>query len=69
MSKSISNISKKSFQSLFSENYDLKLAMNLSKTEAESKKLEHSVCHAFEHVLPPIEAFEIINERLNLFFK
>lgn len=53
-------------QTFFSENYDIKLALILSKTESEAtKQASHSV-QAFEHILPPFDAFEIINERLNL---
>jgi len=53
-------------QTFFSENYDIKLALSLSKTESEATKLTSHSIQAFEHILPPFDAFEIINERLNL---
>lgn len=55
-------------QTYFSENYDLKLALSLSKTEAEFKKQEITSMQTFEHILPPLDAFEIIQDRLNLFY-
>lgn len=57
-----------SVQTYFSENYDLKLALSLSKTELESKKQEVSAAQRFEHILPPFDAFEVIRERMNLFY-
>lgn len=56
-------------QTYFSENYDLKLALSLSKTESESKIQAVNVAQMFEHILPPFDAFEIIMERINLFYK
>ena len=53
-------------QALFSENYDLKLALSLSKTESEAKKQETYSVLMFEHILSPSDAFEVIRERLNL---
>lgn len=53
-------------QKLFYENYDLKLALSLSKTESEAKKQEAHSVHMFEHILPPFDAFEVIRDRLNL---
>lgn len=53
-------------QTFFSENYDIKLALSLSKTESEAKKYATHSILAFEHILPPFDAFEIIKERLNL---
>lgn len=53
-------------QKIFSENYDLKLALSLSKTESEAKKQETRSVQMFEHILPPFDAFEVIRERLNL---
>lgn len=55
-------------QTYFSENYDLKLALSLSKTELESKIQAGNVAQKFEHILPPFDAFEIIKERINLFY-
>ena len=55
-------------QPYFSDNYDLKLALSLSKTELESKKLAVNTAQMFEHILPPFDAFEIIRERINLFY-
>lgn len=60
--------SKLGVQTYFSENYDLKLAISLSKTEAEAKKQAINYMQTFEHILPPLDAFEIIKERLNLFY-
>ena len=57
-----------SIQTYFPENYDLKLAISLSKTELESKKREVNMVQKFEHILPPFDAFEVIKERMNLFY-
>lgn len=55
-------------QTQFSENYDLKLAISLSKTEAEAKKKAAiAAATSFDRILPPLDAFEIIKDRLNLF--
>lgn len=56
-------------QTYFAENYDLKLALNLSKTELESKIQTVNAAPMFEHILPPFDAFEIIMERMFLFYK
>lgn len=53
-------------QTLFSENYDLKLALSISKTESEAKKQVAHSAQVFENILPPFDAFEVIKERLNL---
>lgn len=55
-------------QKYFSENYDLKLALSISKTEVEANKLFFSAVHNFENIVPPFDAFEIIKDRLNLFY-
>ena len=55
-------------QAYFSENYDFKLALSLSKTEAELKKKALLASHSFEQILPPFDAFEVIKERLNIFY-
>lgn len=55
-------------QTYFSENYDLQLALKLSRSESEAKKQADAVVHNFENILPPIDALEVIKERLNLFY-
>lgn len=55
-------------QTYFSENYDVKLALSLSKTESEARKHATNSLQNFENILPPLDAFEIIQDRLNLFY-
>lgn len=69
MSDKIINTDNFGVQTFFSENYDLKLALSLSKTESEAKKQATNSVHMFEHILPPYDAFEIIKDRLNLFYR
>lgn len=59
---------QKSLQPEIVENYDLKLALSLSKTEAEAKKKAMKQHTGFARILPPEEAFEVIKERLNLIY-
>lgn len=61
-----SNFNNFGIQTLFFENYDLKLALSISKTESEAKKQVALSGQVFENILPPFDAFEIIKERLNL---
>lgn len=55
-------------QTQFAENYDLKLALSLSKTEAEARRSANKRHTGFAHILPPEEAFQVIKERLNLIY-
>ena len=55
-------------QKYFPENYDLKLALSLSKTESEAKRQTTNAAESFENILPPFDAFEIIKDRLNMFY-
>lgn len=58
-----------SLQTQFADNYDLKLAISLSKTELEARKREAKPASTgFEQVLPPEDAFEVIKERLNMIY-
>jgi hypothetical protein len=61
-----SNYTNFGMQTLFSENYDLKLALRLSKTESEAKKKAAHSFQVFENILPPFDALEVIKERLKL---
>ena len=56
-------------QTEFSENYDLKLALKLSKSEAEARKAATKQHSGFAKLLPPADAFEVIKERLNLIYE
>jgi hypothetical protein len=64
----VKNGKEKSIQADFVENYDLKLALSLSKTEAEAKKKVVKQHTGFARILPPEEAFEVIKDRLNLIY-
>ena len=55
-------------QTYFSENYDLQLALKLSKSESEAKRQVDASRLNFENILPPIDALEVIKDRLNLFY-
>lgn len=57
-----------SVQSFFYENYNVELALSLSKTDLEAKKQLTMASQNFENILPPLDAFEIIKDRLNLFY-
>ncbi len=67
--KNFDKKNEKSLQVEFAENYDLKLALSLSKTEAEAKKKAIKQHSGFARILPPEEAFQVIKDRLNLIYK
>lgn len=57
-----------SLQCSFPENFDFKLALAISITESENKKRAEMSSACFENILPPLDAFEIILDRLNLVY-
>lgn len=67
MSEIFSSDQEQSIQHLFVDNYDLSLAVGLSKTEAEARR-QTARRIVLDHIVSPEEAKKIILERLNMIY-